>query len=302
MSATSYPLAERRVLALSRAGDFVELTKPRIAVLLLVVVAASATVATWGQPNPWLVLHAMIGTLLVAAAASTGNQIIERHRDRLMRRTANRPLPAGRIATWEAILFSACLLTGGALWLVVTAGWLSAAWAVLTWFLYVLVYTPLKVKSSANTAVGAVAGALPVFIGWSAMGQPIDLRGVSLFLVLFLWQFPHFMAIAWIYREQYGRAGMKMLTVIDPTGRRAGVQAIVAAAALVPVALVPALDNPDLGAAAYIVFAGFLGIAQLLLSVAFCLRRDEDSARLLLRASLVYLPAVLFMLTVFPWF
>lgn len=301
MSTTSISLPERRVAVLARTRDFVELTKPRIAALLLVVIAASAIAATWGQLDPWTVLHAMLGTLLVAGSASAGNQIIERMSDRYMLRTADRPLPSGRMMLWEAILFAGAMVTVGALWLLATLGWQPAAWAVLTWVLYVLVYTPLKPVTSANTAIGAVAGALPVFIGWTATGAALDWRAFALFLILYLWQFPHFMAIAWLYREQYGRAGLKMLTVVDPAGRRAGVQAVLAATALIPVAIVPALAGPGYGAAVYIVIAGLLGVAQLALSILFCVRRSEQSARWLLRASLVYLPLILLMLMLFPW-
>jgi heme o synthase len=301
MSTSTLSLPQRRVAAISRARDFVELTKPRIATLMLVVIAAAAIVATWGQLDPWIAFHAMAGTLLVAGSASAGNQIIERFRDQYMPRTADRPLPAGRIALWEAILFAAVSLALGTVWLLATVGLQPAVWALLTWVLYVLVYTPLKAITPANTAVGAVAGALPVFIGWTATGAPLDWRAAALFLILYLWQFPHFMAIAWLYREQYGRAGLKMLTVVDPAGRRAGVQAVLAATALIPVALVPVLSGPGVGAAFYMVLASFLGIVQLGLSVLFCLRRSESSARWLLRASLVYLPLLLVMLMVFPW-
>lgn len=301
MSTTSISLPERRVAVLARTRDFVELTKPRIATLMLVVIAAAAIAATWGQLDPWTVLHAMVGTLLVAGSASAGNQIIERFRDRHMPRTADRPLPSGRMLLWEAMLFTGATVSLGTLYLLATVGWQPAVWAVLTWVLYVVVYTPLKVVTSANTAVGAVAGALPVFIGWTATGVPLDWRAFALFLILYLWQFPHFMAIAWLYREQYGRGGMKMLTVVDPTGRRAGVQAVLAATALIPVAIVPALAGPGFGAAAYIVLVGLLGIAQLGLSILFCVQRSEQSARWLLRASLVYLPLVLLMLMLFPW-
>ena len=218
-----------------------------------------------------------------------------------MPRTADRPLPAGRMMLWEAVLFAMVTVSLGTVYLLATVGWQPAGWAVLTWVLYVLVYTPLKQLTPANTAIGAVAGALPVFIGWTATGAPLDWRAFALFLILYLWQFPHFMAIAWLYREQYGRAGMQMLTVVDPTGRRAGVQAVLAATALIPVAIVPALAGPGLGAAAYIVLVGLLGVAQLALSIQFCVQRSEPSARWLLRASLVYLPLVLLMLMLFPW-
>jgi protoheme IX farnesyltransferase len=174
----------------------------------------------------------------------------------------------------------------------------TAALGLLTWLLYVCVYTPLKSRTSLNTAVGAVAGAMPVLMGWSASGAEIDLRAAALFLVVFLWQFPHFMAIAWIYREQYDAAGLKMLTVVDPSGRRAGTQAVLSALALLPVSFIPALLSP--GASLYVLAAFALGGGQLACAVMFCAKRDEAAARRLLRASLVYLPALLTLLLFVP--
>ena len=301
MSTTTLALPQRRSAILARAWDYLELTKPRIAVLIMVVIAATMFVATWGQLNPLTMLHAMLGTLLVAASASASNQWIERHRDARMLRTADRPLPAGRLLAWEVVTFAALLLISGLAYLIVMLDAATAAWGGLTWILYVLLYTPLKPLTSANTAVGAVAGALPVLIGWSATGAALDERAMALFLVLFLWQFPHFMAIAWLYRQQYARAGHKMLTVVDPTGRRAGWQAVLAALALVPVSIVPALHSADLGGAAYGFAATALGLLQLSVAIWFFVATSETSARWLLRASLVYLPALLALLMFVPW-
>lgn len=302
MSATSITVATPARPALwARVRDYIELTKPRIAVMELVVVAAAATVATWGQPNPLVLVHAMIGTLLVAASASAANQWLERHRDARMARTADRPLPAGRLLPGEAIWFSAVTLLTGAMYLAWFTNLACLGWALLTWAVYVLAYTPLKTLSATNTAVGAVSGALPVLIGWSATGAAIDARAMALVLVLFLWQFPHFMAIAWLYREGYARAGYQMLTVVDPSGRRAGWQAVLAGAALVPVSLVPVLENPGPGSVLYIVAAAILGLGQLALAAAFWHSPGDTRARLLLRASLVYLPTLLAMLMLAPW-
>jgi protoheme IX farnesyltransferase len=193
------------------------------------------------------------------------------------------------------------LLAAGFAYLVALVNWASAAWALATWAVYVLAYTPLKTRSSANTAVGAVAGALPVLIGWTATGTAIDARAIALVLVLYLWQFPHFMAIAWLYRDQYARAGHRMLTVVEPTGRRAGWQAVLAALALVPVSLVPVLENPGPGSVLFIVAAASLGLGQLALAAAFWQAACDLRARLLLRASLVYLPTLLAMLMLAPW-
>jgi protoheme IX farnesyltransferase len=301
MSTSPLVIAAPGPLGLAKALDYVELTKPKIAVLELVVVLAAGIVARWGQPEPLALLHAMIGTLLVAASASAANQWLERRRDGRMQRTADRPLPAGRLSSGEALAFSAVLLIAGAVYLALLVNTSSLCWALATWALYVLAYTPLKTASSANTAVGAVAGALPVLIGWTATGAAIDSRAVALALVLFLWQFPHFMAIAWLYRRDYAQGGYQMLTVIDPSGRRAGWQSILAALALLPVSLVPVLGNAGLGSALYATGSVALGLGYLAMAGLFWRRTDDTSARLLLKASLVYLPTLLVMLTLAPW-
>lgn len=301
MSAPSITIAPPRPAVLSRVRDYVELTKPRIAVMELVVVVAAGLVATWGQPNPLLLVQAMIGTLLVAASASAANQWLERRRDARMARTADRPLPAGRLSAAEAAAFAAVTLVAGITYFAAFVGLASLGWALLTWTLYVVVYTPLKTRTTANTAIGAVAGALPVFIGWTATGEALDRRAIAMALVLFLWQFPHFMAIAWLYRDDYARAGYQMLTTVEPTGRRAGWQAVLAALALVPVSIVPVLSAPTLGSVLFTLGAILLGIAQFAFAAWFWRQASETSARLLLRASLVYLPTLLVTLMLAPW-
>jgi protoheme IX farnesyltransferase len=285
----------------ARLGDYAELSKPKIAVLELVVVLTAGFVATWGQPQPADMLYAMLGTLLVAGSASAANQWLERHRDARMARTAARPLPSGRLSSAEAFAFSAITLVAGFLTLALFVNAACTAWALLTWAAYVIVYTPLKTISTTNTAVGAVAGALPVLIGWSATGAALDARAFGLALLLFLWQFPHFMAIAWLYRHDYARGGHQMLTVVEPTGRRAGWQAVLAALALIPVSIVPVLAAPGLGSVLYVGGAVLLGAGQLALAVLFLQTANDARARLLLKASLVYLPTVLIMLLLAPW-
>jgi protoheme IX farnesyltransferase len=301
MSTTTITLTQPRTALASRIRDYVELTKPRIAVLELVVVLTAAVVATWGQPDPLVVFHALVGTLLVAASASAANQWIERRLDARMIRTADRPLPAGRLSASEAFAFAAITLALGASYLGYFVNLACLGWAFATWLVYVAAYTPLKTASPANTAVGAIAGALPVLIGWTATGVALDQRALALTMVLFLWQFPHFMAIAWLYRHQYARAGHQMLTVVDPSGRRAGWQAVLSALALIPVSIVPVLDNPGLGSLLFMVLAGLLGLGQLALAAAFWQSSTDTRARLLLRASLVYLPTLLAMLMLVPW-
>jgi protoheme IX farnesyltransferase len=294
MSTSVLGYAEGRTGIAARAADYIELTKPRIATLVLVTTAVAAFVARWGAPSAWPLVHALIGTALVAASASAFNQWLERHTDALMQRTAERPLPAGRLSGGEVWLFGCVTILAGVLYL----GWLvNVATAVLglaTWFLYAWVYTPLKSRTPANTAVGAVAGALPVLMGWASTGAPLGIEALTLFLIVYLWQFPHFMAIAWIYRRQYAEAGLKMLPVVDATGRRAGLQAVVSAMALLPISVLPV--GLQLAGTTYLVGVLLLGVAQLAIAVSFFRHLDEVRARRLLKASLVYLPAVMFLL------
>ncbi len=284
-----------RATGFARAADYLELTKPRIAVLELACVAVAAFFA--GPPTLGVLAATLVGVGLVAASASALNQWIERHTDALMPRTAERPLPRASLSPREVVWFGVASLAVGLTLLVAAVNVATAVVSLITWALYVCVYTPLKRRSVANTMVGAVAGAMPVLIGWTCLGKPLDLEAAALFVVVFLWQFPHFMAIAWIYRRDYAAADLKMLPVVDPSGRRAGAQAVLAALAIVPVSLIPAwhLIEP-------VYFAGalVLGVGQLACSVAFLLRRNDTSARRLLRASLVYLPALLLLLLLVP--
>ncbi len=299
MSTTgSLAIEVRRAAWVARVADYVELTKPRITVMVLVTVAVAAVVAAWGSPGGWLVAHTLAGTALVAASASALNQWIERHSDAEMPRTADRPLPSGRLTVRQVVAFGVVAVAMGLVYLAATVNLQTAALAFLTWILYVCVYTPLKRRTTFNTVVGAVAGALPVLIGWSAAGAPLDVRAWSLFLIVFIWQFPHFMAIAWIYRRQYAAAGLRMLSVVDPSGLRSGAQAIVAALALIPVSLVPCLTQP--GGELCFVWALVLGLGQLVCAICFFLELSEQAARRLLLASLVYLPAMLALLVFGP--
>jgi protoheme IX farnesyltransferase len=274
---------------LARTADLVELTKPRIVAMELIAVAVSAKLAApWGIDG-WVLLHTVIGAGLVAASAGAFNQWLERDTDARMSRTASRPLPAGRLAAWQVVAFGMLTLVIGITQLAVFVRFATAGWALATWSVYVFVYTPLKTRSPLNTAVGAVSGALPILIGWSATGTPLDMRAFAVAGGMFLWQFPHFMAIAWLYRHDYDRGGQRMLTVVDPTGLRAGAQAVVGALALIPVSLVPALTPQAGSSAIYCFWALILGAAQLAAATKFIYRRNDQTARSLLRASLAYL-------------
>ncbi len=239
----------RPVSLASRVADWIELTKPKISVMVVVAVAAAGYIASLGQAPLAIILHAMFGALCLSASASATNQWWESSLDARMRRTRNRPLPAGRLAPAAVMSVAGFLLVVGAVHLALFTTWQAAAWGVGTWLVYVLAYTPLKTRTPWNTAVGAVSGAMPLLLGWTAVDGALSVRAWSLFTLLYLWQFPHFMAIAWIYRKQYAEAGMLMLPVLDPAGTRTGVQAVLGAAALLPISCLPVFYLPGPGAA-----------------------------------------------------
>ena len=285
-------------VVLSRLVDYLELSKPRIVVLELIVAAAAACLAMPRGLDAASVIHALFGTALVAASASIMNQWWERQRDRRMPRTANRPLAAGRVTSFEAIVLASIALIVGLTWLIAKTNGLTAALGLASWVLYVLIYTPLKTRTPFNTTVGAIAGAIPILMGWTATGAPLNLTAAALVGVLFLWQFPHFMAIAWLYRRDYQMAGHRMLPVVDPSGLRCGAQAVTAAALLIPVSLIPAVLPTSGSPLIYFAWALALGTVQLSLAVRFALLRDDRSARVLLRSTLLYLPAWMAMLLI----
>ncbi|MFM8537415.1 MAG: protoheme IX farnesyltransferase [Planctomycetaceae bacterium] len=283
---------------IARAGwvrDLNLLVRPRIAVMVLATVVAAAWLTQGVAGDPLLMAGLLVGTALVAASSSVANQVLERGTDRLMDRTRHRPVAAGRLGVTTATAAAAVTLAAGTWLVVMTAGWPAASAAVLTWVVYICAYTPLKRVTPLNTAVGAVAGALPVAIGWLAADGPArfaagDSRSAlavaALATVLYLWQFPHFMAIAWLYRRQYAAAGLRMLTVVDDTGLRAAGQSLAASLAFVPASLVLAVPS---GSVRFFLSAALLSITYALATMRFAVRRDTASARLLLLASLVVL-------------
>ena len=291
MSASVLSSERRGSVLTARLIDYVDMTKPRIVVLELFVAAAAACLASPRALDPGIVMHALFGTALVAASASIANGWWERASDALMRRTADRPLPAGRVTGFEALTLATVTVALGLAWLTWHVNRLTAVLGLVSWILYVLVYTPLKRRTPLNTTVGAVAGAIPVLMGWTATGTPLSLTAFALAGVLFLWQFPHFMAIAWLYRRDYAAGGHCMLSVVDPSGLRCGAQAVLAAMALIPVSLIPAVLPTGGSPMLYLVWTFSLGAVQLALAVRFGLARDDSSARQLLRVTLLYLPA-----------
>ena len=299
MSTSILPIQESSAGLLAKVADYVELTKPRIAVMVVITVAITAFVARWGQPDPVLILHALVGTWLTASSASGMNQWMERDLDKQMARTKSRPLPAQRLSVQGVMSFVVLTLVGGVGYLFFFVNPATAGFSVAIWLVYVVAYTPLKTRTPYNTAVGAISGALPILMGWAAVGGSwTDVRWLALFTVVFFWQFPHFMAIAWIYRDQYKQAGMKMWPTVDRSGIRAGTEAVIGALILIPVSFVPVWLVPD--GHVQLVVVALLGLMQLMFAWRFCFRRSERSARGLLRMSLVYLPFYLLILLTLP--
>jgi protoheme IX farnesyltransferase len=278
-------------------ADYVELTKPRVAVLVLFTVAAGAWLAGRAELDPLLVLHTVTATALVAAGASALNQLLERHSDARMRRTENRPLPSGRLQPLEVLLFGLGLGAAGLAYLgLATRQPLAVLVAGVTFVLYAFVYTPLKRVTTLNTLIGAVPGALPPVIGWTAVRGTLAPEAGLLFAVLFLWQVPHFLAIAWIYREEYGRAGLRMLPVEDRTGLVTGRHMVLYCVALVLVSLVPVVAGQ--AGLVYLTGALLLGAVFLRSTLGFLVEVSNARARRVLRASLIYLPLLLALLLV----
>ncbi|HEY6359824.1 MAG TPA: heme o synthase [Vicinamibacterales bacterium] len=282
------PAAGEQVQQAGRVADFVTLTRPRLNLLVLVTTLAGVYLAApEGVPLP-LLLHTLVGTALVAGGAAALNQVWERDTDRLMRRTSTRPLPAGRLRTADGAWFGVLLAVAGIAELALAVNALSAVVAALTLASYVFVYTPMKRRSSHSTLVGAIPGALPPVIGWAAVTGSMTLPALVLFGIQFFWQMPHFLAIAWMYRDDYAAAGIPLLPAMEPDGRRTGQQALLYAAALWPVSLMPALVG--LAGAPYSLLATALGFAFIALAALFARRRSMVTARRLFLFSIMYLP------------
>lgn len=277
-------------LAFPRPADWVELTKPRITLLVTLTTAAGFALASERPLDLPKFAATLVGTALVAAGSAAWNQYVERETDQLMRRTASRPLPGGRMIAEHALAFGGLLSLSGLtlLWLLVNP--LTAAIGLATLLAYVCVYTPMKRKSSLATLVGAIPGAAPPVMGWTGASGELDLGGWLLFSILFLWQLPHFLSIAWLYRDDYRRAGMPLLTVNDLDGRTTGRQAVLYALTLVPVSILPSAVG--ITGAVHLAGAMLFGLAFLASAVLFAREQTVPTARRLLLTSVCYLPAV----------
>ncbi len=277
-------------------ADRLELTKPRITGMVVLTTGVGFLMAS-RAPLPALTLAAALaGTGLVAAGAAVLNQVIERVTDAAMQRTRQRPLPAGRITPAAASRFGGLITAAGLLLLILGCGWLAASLALATWASYLFVYTPLKRMTPLATLVGAVPGALPPVIGWSAAGGSLGAGAFILFAILFLWQVPHFLAIAWLYREDYARAGFPMLPVLDREGSFTARQTLVHSLALLAVSLTPVVAG--MAGGFYLAGAATLGTVLTVFSARLLGARDVGAARRLFFASVLYLPALSSLLVV----
>jgi protoheme IX farnesyltransferase len=272
-------------------ADLVTLTKPRLNLLVLLTTLCGLYLAAPEGLPLAVVLHTLVGSALVAGGASALNQALERDTDRLMRRTSGRPLPAGRLGAPVATIFGLALAAVGVSELAIWVNYVTAGIALGTLVSYVAAYTPLKTRSSLSTLVGAVPGALPPVIGWSAATGEVSFPALVLFGIVFFWQMPHFLAIAWMYRDDYARAGMPLLPVTEPDGRRTGQQALIYAAVLWPVSLMPTVVG--LAGAPYAALATGLGFMFVGLSAFFARERTLATARQLFLFSIIYLPLLL---------
>jgi protoheme IX farnesyltransferase len=277
-------------------SDVVQLTKPRIVLMVVVTVAVGFWMAAPSTQAMSTLFHLLLGTALVAGGTNALNQVAERDIDVLMRRTRNRPVPSGRMSASEARTAAWLMGMVGVGYLALSVGMLVATLAALTLVSYVFLYTPLKRRSSASVLVGAVPGAMPIAGGWAAATGNLSLEAWVLFWILFLWQLPHFLALGWLYREDYARADLQVISVTDPDGRLTFGYASVYAAALVPVSLLPTL----LGIAGQFYFVGalLLSLGFLVANAAAVVRSTALNARRAFRMSLAYLPTLLTLMAV----
>lgn len=291
--AAALPAEPVRTRIRERVAAFVELTKPGIVRMVVLTAGAGFLLATAsGHPlDGVLLLHTLFGMALAASGACGLNEYVEWEADARMRRTAGRPVPSGRMRPRSALYFSSLLVAAGLLHLRIFVDPVTTALVALTVVSYVLIYTPLKRRTWLATLVGAVPGALPILAGWTAGGGGMRAPGFTLFAILFLWQMPHFYALAWLYREDYRRGGFRMLSTLDPDGARTARQILLFMLALLPVSILPTVLG--LTGAIYTTAALALGAAFLGLGAAMALRRDDRRALRLFLGSVAYLPLLL---------
>ncbi len=270
-----------------------ELTKPRMNMLVVITTLVGFYMGSFHDVNWMLLIHTLLGTTLCAAGASVLNQVVEREYDALMPRTRNRPIPAGQIMPGEALWFGIVLGVLGVGYLSLFVNLLTAFLGAFTYLSYVLIYTPMKRYSTLNTVVGAVPGAIPPVMGWTAVNNNLSIEAAALFGVLFLWQMPHFLAIAIMYCKDYEAGGFKMLPSVDPKLSMTSRMIVLYTLALIPVSILPSMLHPRLTGFAYLIAGTVLGLAFLWFSVACAVHKTRPDARRLFFASIIYLPLVL---------
>ena len=275
--------------------EYWRLIRPKIIAMVLFGMAIAAWTAGTQPVQMAPLLHALLGTGVLIAGAISLNQRIEYRSDSRMRRTATRPLPSGNLSTRQVTRFGLICSLAGLGYLVAFCQPLLAILAASSWAVYVLTYTPLKSRSVWQTPVGALAGALPMLLGAAAADALLSLMAFSLFAIAYFWQFPHSMAIAWLYREQFALAETRLATVVDPSGRMAGLLAVGGAVVLLPIGLIPLLSSAGLY---YGIVAVLLGLGYLVSAVCFLRETNDTTARRMLRASFIYLPGVLLALLI----
>lgn len=276
---------------LSRPLAYIALAKPDVTFLVVITTALGYAIGVRGPVDLAALVRVVFGTTLVAAGTSALNQYVERDADAQMRRTAHRPLPLGILPPGEALLFGLALVAGGALFLLLLVNALACLLGLATCGLYLGAYTPLKSKTHWSTFVGAFPGAVPPLIGWAAARGTLDRDAWLLFAILFFWQFPHFYSIAWMYREDYARAGIRMLPVVDPSGVRTFRQIVGYAAALVPVSLLPAVVG--LAGVRYFFSAIVVGLALLQVCLWAAREKTNQRAKWLMHATVIHIPVLL---------
>ena len=274
---------------------FLDLTKPRLNLLVLLTTLAGYYLGSTDGLRLLPVLWMLLGTGLVASGAAALNQWMERELDSRMRRTRDRPLPSGRLQPGEAAMFGVVLTVGGLAVLGIAVNLLTAGLGALTTLTYLALYTPLKTITPFNTLAGAAPGAIPPVIGWAAARGRLDLEAIVLFGILFLWQMPHFLAIAWLYRDDYENAGFRMLPSVAGGAKHTGIAASAHAALLIPISALPALLG--LAGGVYLIGAVLLGLSYLTMALRMAARPGDATARGLFRASLLYLPALFLLMS-----
>lgn len=280
----------------SVAAVLTELFKMRLTTLVVLTTLVGFYLGSQGGVSYWLMFNTVIGTMLLASGAAALNQLLEREHDAKMRRTKDRPLPSGRLTTEAVLIIGTLCAAAGLAYLAFAVNILTALLGALTLTSYLFVYTPLKRVTTLNTAIGAIPGALPPLMGWTAARGEVTIGGWSLFAILFFWQLPHFLAIAWMYRDDYAKAGFVMLPVVDPQGERTGSQALSHTLGLLPISLFPFLLG--LVGWVYLVGAFILGVAFVWYAFRFSRQLSAARARLLFYASILYLPSLLILMVV----